>query len=811
MLIRAHPARRLAALLAVTLLVALGTAVVAALAGAAPAPGTPSATAAHAPVRVHPPAALPILTAGARSLQTEVWYTQEGSTLNQLNGSSAASSLGSLSVRIPLVKSPYPIGYELNGLSDVGDWYQIVLGDNWPGCSSGFVEITETWYNTGSGNAPVCDTTVTLSAGDLIQLGINYTASHNVCLDLADLTTSVTHNVCAAPPDSGGRSFVLLPATANANGYFTGPMTEIANVSATSCPDYTFMPLVNYEWPSGIWVTGYIAWSDEWELTTGTFCYSGGGGITSLDGTDPSTSYADTASGTSYGPHWAAGQNYSLVNSAYGWRFQTDPVPITSVSVSPINTVVPVGANVTFTGSVVGGKSPYSFLWYLGGVRQAALGLSWTWTATAPGTYAVVGYGMDAHEDVLGPSGTATVTVAGPLSVGAITVGTPTGGADVGQSVPLFGHTSGGIPPYRYLWTGLPSGCASANASTILCAPNAAGTYSLRLAVTDSNGSTVTSPPLTLVVAPALTGSVVAPVTTLDVGQTVNLSVLASGGAGPYATNWSGLPSGCVLGSLGASVSCRPATAGLYPLRANLTDANGALLALGAPTLHVYLAPTVVVSSNRTAVDVGMAVTLSATVTFGAGGPTFAWAGMPAACSAGNASTLVCSFAAAGSYAITVTATDAAGGSAVSGPLSVRVAELPALSFATASVLGAPDAPLYLNATLVGGTAGETYVWSGLPPGCGSPAGPRLLCLPTATGRYPVTLTVTDGAGATAVAHATIDVQAPAVPPSGSGLSGTPLLLIGLGVAAVAIALAVALVGRRRRSRPESAEAPDEA
>lgn len=747
---------------------------------------------------LHPPAT-PIVSAAATRSAGSVWYTQEGSTLSLLNGSIATSSVASLSLRIPLVKSPYPIGYELNGLSDVGDWYQIVIGDNWPGCSSGFAELTETWASSGSGNPPVCDTNVSMSSGDVVQLGINYTSSHHVCFDLTDVTHSVTHYVCVTPPDSGGRSFVTLSSAANGNGYFTGPMTEIANLSASSCPDYTHMPLVNYEWPSGLWVTGYIAWSDDFELGGSyTTCYSGGGGTTLLSGTDPATYYQDTASGTSYGPHWAAGQNFSRVNPSFGWRFQTDPVPVQAPTIAPASTTVGVGANVSLTAAVQGGRSPYTFLWYLDGNLQNATASVFGWTAQGVGAHHVSAYGVDSLLDVGGPSSPVTVTVAGPLGVGAVRVGTVSGGADVGQSFFLQASTTGGIPPFRFVWSGLPTGCASANLSLLPCTPSAAATFSTVVTVSDANGSTVASPPLTWVVAPALTGSLAASATAIDTGRSVNFSVAAAGGRAPYAYAWTGLPAAC-LPATGSVAPCAPTAPGNFAVGVNVTDANGGTIALAAPLLTVFLAPEAVVLANRTAIDTAMSVLLTAQVSLGAGGYGLSWSGLPTGCPAGNRSLVDCAFGSPGNYSVSVLAVDAVGGQAVSPPIVVHVVAGPSLAFVTPTVQGGPGGTVYLNATLTGGTPGAHYAWLGLPPGCGAPAGPRLLCVPADTGVYNVTLTVTDGAGGTAVAHATITVSAPVAPPSSSSARAGPLLILAvIALAAVGSALVVVVLRRRR-------------
>ncbi|MCI4333525.1 MAG: hypothetical protein L3K01_07400, partial [Thermoplasmata archaeon] len=98
-----------------------------------------------APSKLHLPPGLHLGSSPARALprpaQSDLYYLQAGSTISQLNESSA-SGVARLSEFIPLVPSPYSTAYELNGLSSTGDWWQIVIAYNWPGCNSGYEEAT---------------------------------------------------------------------------------------------------------------------------------------------------------------------------------------------------------------------------------------------------------------------------------------------------------------------------------------------------------------------------------------------------------------------------------------------------------------------------------------------------------------------------------------------------------------------------------------------------------------------------------------------------------------------------------------------
>ncbi len=93
-----------------------------------------------------------------------------------------------------------------------------------------------------------------------------------------------------------------------------------------------------------------------------------------------------------------------------------------------------------------------------------------------------------------------------PYTVYAIpTVSQPyvvSGALEVGETFHLASNTTEGSGNASYLWMGLPTGCSSANSSTLACTPTDNGTYNVTVTVHDSNGESVTSSPLSITVAP---------------------------------------------------------------------------------------------------------------------------------------------------------------------------------------------------------------------------------------------------------------------------------------------------------------------
>jgi hypothetical protein len=784
----------------VRLFVALAIVLVALLS----APGVPSVAGGHASLPVGPrsiPAPFPRLTTRQPNgpASSNEWYTEVGATLSEENGSTLAGQLSDLVEDVTLVTSPYPIAYELNGLSTTGDWYQVFVGYDWAGCSSGFEMAYAVWDSAGGSTAASCDANLTLNSGDGVKMSLSLPSSTTACLDETDLTTTAQAHECMAQPDTGASGFELLGSAANANGYFSGPMTEVVNPTPTSCPDYTDLPVVDYRWPSGYHVTGYFPFSTEFEVvgsTVSTACYSSDEGQQKIAPGDPTSHVVDTAAGTSYGPQYVSGQNFSYIDASDGWRLVTDPVPITGVTVSPSSGTFTLGTVLELNATVSGGTPPYSALWSVDGTYQTPLGLHYNWTAASGGSFLIAAYGVDSLDLVDGPAN-ATIDVPGVLTVGPISTTTPSNGADVGQSFTIFARVNGGRPPYQYDWVSLPEGCAAANTSELPCVPTAPGTFPVGLTVTDSNGTQVDAPGLTLVVSTAFSATAAVSRSSVDVGQEFWANVTVSGGATPVLYAWSDVPAGCAPPT-GPSAVCEPLDPGRATLTVAVTDRNGVEVNLTLGTVTMDADPTVDVSANRVSADAGVTIVLAAVVTGGVGPYDYRWAGLPAGCTpASSGTTASCSFP-AGSTSVGVNVTDANDYEATSAwlPLAIAPALTATLTGTSSVVIGGT---VSLRVTPSGGSGTIDYTWQNLPAGCSAPTGGDLTCAPSAVGSYNVTVIVLDGGGGRVTVHAPINVSAPSSPASSGGPSVLLVLAI-VGVVAVGAIGAFAAVRRRRHS-----------
>jgi YVTN family beta-propeller protein len=206
----------------------------------------------------------------------------------------------------------------------------------------------------------------------------------------------------------------------------------------------------------------------------------------------------------------------------------------------------------------------------------------------------------------------------------------------------------------------------------------------------------------------------------ITLGQTTYLNVAASGGSGPLAYSYSGLPSGCATANQD-SLTCLPVSAGIFTIRAFANDSTPHS-ANRTTILTVNLPGSIPVISAFAAspdpVIVGDTTYLNVTASGGTGPLTYAYAGLPSECTSSNTSSLACAPASVGVYTIRVYANDTAGHS---------VSNMTTLAVDAPNVLrSVAVGPAYVNLT-AGGTqgfitnltcsrgtcpSGATYLWA---------------------------------------------------------------------------------------------------
>ncbi len=255
---------------------------------------------------------------------------------------------------------------------------------------------------------------------------------------------------------------------------------------------------------------------------------------------------------------------------------------------------------------------------------------------------------------------------------------------DVGETV-TFSVLSGGFGAGSgfngsVVWSGLPSGCVASLAyATNMTCPSLPAETSLNISAnfTDRNGVNATSPTLTFVVDPGLSVvAVQASRNPIAADEKVVLTALPSGGSDDYVGYaWIGLSQATCTGLTTSTPTCEFPDAGAATISASVTDSNGNTSGYsGSYTLAIDPALTlgsIELSAADVVVDGG--VTISVPATGGAGGVSFAWTDLPPGCGPTNGSQIACDPTTPGTYHISVTGTDAGGGTAGSGPVTLVV------------------------------------------------------------------------------------------------------------------------------------------
>jgi hypothetical protein len=745
------------------------------------------------------------------------FYMQEGATLSSLVGGSNGFSSGYMNVTLP-ASSPYSTGFEFNALSNTGDWYQAVVGYNWPGglgcITGGFHDIFNWWNNTGASVGLNCDLVSNPSAGDVVALYIYVANSGQVCMEVYDWSnTGNSNDQCVNQPDPGSNPaqnyFVMLPSSSNFNGYFSGPMTEVVDTSASSCGTYSSMPTPSYFWGgtsslASFDVASYVPWSDEFELG-GSLCYYASTpapqstSYTAMVGgsTYELTRYFEASGGSTYGPHWVGGQEVPS-----GWRFQTDVVPLDAPSVGVSPTSLDLGQSVTFSTSALGGTGLYLFGVGISGPLSTVLS-SVVWSPPEHGTYStsvIVEDSLgDTNASLTGPSFTVLVDPAQSPPIPSHT------STDVGQAVAFTASVNGGSGGGSYVWSyGTLTGCPASTTSTLTCTPTAAGTFTVSFQWTDSNGVAATgSTSLGFTVYADPTVSMTGGTVKYDVDQIASSisATVAYSGPNTATVAWYDsssasicMPTGSSVG-LGTSFTPSTSAADTANYCAVVTDSGvvgySSNSGSGVATVTVYADPTVSVSPGTLHYYVrSTASPITASVTYS--GPNTATVGWYDS-SSGSTCTPTGSLVASGAsfipstslagttnYCAVVTDSGVPGYSSFSGSgiVTVTIYADPTQSSPTATPQSSVDIgqTVTFTATVSGGSSGGSYAWSyGTLTGCTSTTSSTLTCAPTGAGTFTVSFQWTDSDGVAATGSTSLSFTVYADPtvswPTGAATS----------------------------------------
>lgn len=451
-----------------------------------------------------------------------------------------------------------------------------------------------------------------------------------------------------------------------------------------------------------------------------------------------------------------------------------------------LNAAYGVAYSQAFTAA--GGAGPYSYA--LSGTLPAGLafnGNTLAGAATMPGSYPITITATDTTVTGAGApfsiSRNYTLVVPAPvIAVSPATLPSPSAGTAYSQTI----SATGGIAPYTFTVTAgsLPAGITLGTGGVLSGTSVQVGSYNFTVTATDANGQAGVRAYSISVAAPVLalspaSGPLVAPY-----GVPYSQGFTATGSPGPYSYVLTGtLPTG--LAFSGNTITGTPTVPGSYSVTVTATDS--VLTGAGAPftvsrtyTIDVPAPVIDVAPASLPNPVAGVAYSQSITATGGVAPYTFAiTAGtLPAGINLGTAGLLSGTTVQVGTYAFTVTATDANGQAASRAYSMVVAAPTLTMTPASGTLVAAYGVP-YSQAVTAGGSPGPyVYALAGsLPPGL-SFSGNAISGTPTVPGSYTVTITATDsgltgvGAPFSVSRTYTLDVPAPAITLGPASLPG---------------------------------------
>ena len=339
-----------------------------------------------------------------------------------------------------------------------------------------------------------------------------------------------------------------------------------------------------------------------------------------------------------------------------------------------------------------------------------------------------------------GPNNVETI-VTDVVNAPLVVAGHATNGTlDVGLTTDLAATATGGLPPYTFAWSGLPTGCAGGTGPTVECTPTGAGTFAVTVATKDATGATAPPSIVILVVHSAPVVALTANRSLADVGVPISVVATTSGGTAPLTCQFAvGSASWSPTTSCSAGINVSGTAPGTLSVNARVTDALGVVVgAVADLSFPITAAPIVGLPGPTGGSVADVPFTLTPTLAGGAGAFTYTWYlnGTPIPGSTGATLTYVP--LGAGNYSFAVAVHDAGGGAATSPSAAVAVAPPPKSGGPGASSSGSGSGAdlateiLYLVlGVLVGVGVGVVLMRllppprRGAPPRARSPATPR--------------------------------------------------------------------------------------
>ena len=325
-------------------------------------------------------------------------------------------------------------------------------------------------------------------------------------------------------------------------------------------------------------------------------------------------------------------------------------------------------------------------------------------------------------------------------------------------AAPLTLTATTAYPPLAWTVGGLPPGLTWTPAGVISGTPTTAGSYVVRIVVTDAMSSNDASFTWTVAALPAL-----APATQAwDPNLPVSYQVPLTGGLAPLTWTATGLPPGLSINPTtglitGTKTTTAPATN--TAIKVTVVDKNQksatATFQLNWKVAVQFPNSTTPIALDKDAQYTGNVIGYGGTAPY-----TWSAENMPSGLSIDSAGKVTGKVSGTTRYLVKLVVTDSKGvTNSTLVPVNVTATtglRVTAPSFDpkvwTPDLTSKKDTAVtnFPTLTATGGTGSLTWTQSGLPAGM-TLSGTRITGTPTAAGTYPVTLTVTDGSGTKAV------------------------------------------------------------
>ncbi len=331
--------------------------------------------------------------------------------------------------------------------------------------------------------------------------------------------------------------------------------------------------------------------------------------------------------------------------------------------------------------------------------------------------------------------------VTAPVPLSASAQADPTSGV-APLAVAFTGKASGGSPPYTWDWK-FGDGTAHKTVQNPSHTYQSAGTFQPVLTVTDSAGAQSQDKSLSITVSGTL--AVVAAGTPLtgNAPLAVAFTATGSGGTPPYTYAWD---FGDQTTGSGQTVSHTYAQAGTFHVTLTLTDsASGTatdshlVVQVSAPGALAAFA-----QADRSSGPIPLTVNFTGAASGGTAPYTWSWdfGDGSAPATAQNAQH---TYAAEGTFAVTLTVHDSAGGTASDGHLQISANSNFGVVAAAVPTVGSSPLAVAFTATASGGTPPYQYSWDFGDGGTSTAQAPTHTY--ASDGDYPVSLAASDSAG----------------------------------------------------------------